>query len=130
MPAGWDSFFMAQVGASAALTGLVFVALSINLPRILEHTQLVGRAGEAVILLASPMIVGLAALVPDVAVRTTGVLCLIAALVIEAVVNRLLFSGRVAARDRPAYEYRTRFTLAEIAMLPTLVGSVVLVTAS
>src|SRR5689334_21657203 len=32
----WQSFFVAQVGASAALTGLLFVAVSINLNRILE----------------------------------------------------------------------------------------------
>src|SRR5262249_51640091 len=47
----WDSFFVAQVSASAALTGLVFVALSINLQRIMNFPQLVDRAAEALIVL-------------------------------------------------------------------------------
>jgi hypothetical protein len=43
----WESFFIAQVGASAALTGLIFVALSINLDKVMQSPQLIGRAGEA-----------------------------------------------------------------------------------
>ena len=33
---GWDNFFIAEVGASAALAGLIFVAVSLNLPKILS----------------------------------------------------------------------------------------------
>ena len=32
----WHGFFSAEVGASAALAGLLFVATSINLPRIVK----------------------------------------------------------------------------------------------
>ena len=32
--AEWESLFLAEAGASAALAGLLFVALSINLERI------------------------------------------------------------------------------------------------
>lgn len=32
----WQSFFVAQASASAALAGLLFVAVSINLSRILK----------------------------------------------------------------------------------------------
>lgn len=34
--AGWTAFFVAVISAGAALTGLVFVALSINLDRIVS----------------------------------------------------------------------------------------------
>ena len=43
--AEWESLFVAEAGASAALAGLLFVALSINLERILKGIGLPGRAG-------------------------------------------------------------------------------------
>jgi hypothetical protein len=46
-PAGWQSFFVAIISAGAALTGLLFVAVSINLDRILKAaTFLTTRAAE------------------------------------------------------------------------------------
>ena len=54
-----NGYFTAQAGAFAALTGLVFVALSNNLKKILESPGLPGRAGEAVILLVEPVLIGL-----------------------------------------------------------------------
>jgi hypothetical protein len=41
---GWANFFTAEVGAAAALSGLIIVAVSINLQRILSFPQLPGRA--------------------------------------------------------------------------------------
>ena len=48
--AEWESLFVAEAGASAALAGLLVVALSINLERILKGSGLPGRAGEARVL--------------------------------------------------------------------------------
>ena len=45
-----DVFAAALVGASATLAGLAFVAVSINISRILSVPHLPGRAGETVIL--------------------------------------------------------------------------------
>ena len=42
LTADWANFFVAEVGASAALSGLVVVAISINLSRILFFPQLPG----------------------------------------------------------------------------------------
>ncbi len=41
---GWENFFVAEVGASAALAGLIFVGVSINLNRILSLPRLPDRA--------------------------------------------------------------------------------------
>jgi hypothetical protein len=49
LAAEWANFFIAELGALAALTGFVVVAISINLPRILAYPWLPGRAGEALI---------------------------------------------------------------------------------
>lgn len=62
--AGWESFFVAEVGAAAALTGLLFVAVSINLTRILAAEHLPGRAGETLVVLGGALAVATFGLVP------------------------------------------------------------------
>jgi hypothetical protein len=41
----WKDFFVIAAGASATLVGLVIVAISVNLQRILEQPQLPSRGG-------------------------------------------------------------------------------------
>ncbi len=53
----WGSFFVAETGASAALAGLLFVAMSINLRRILEFPSLPGRAGETIAILVNALVI-------------------------------------------------------------------------
>lgn len=62
--AGWDNFFIASAGAAAALAGLLFVALSINLAQILKIPGMAARAGETLIPLAVTLVFSLLALVP------------------------------------------------------------------
>jgi hypothetical protein len=64
-PARWSDFALAQLGASAALLGLVFVGLSINLRDFVGSRQLVNRAAEAVIGLAAVLVTATAVLIPD-----------------------------------------------------------------
>jgi hypothetical protein len=62
----WHDFFVAQVGASAVLTGLVFVGVSINLEQIMSNPRygLPGRALEALIVLLAVLTVSSLLLVP------------------------------------------------------------------
>lgn len=62
--AGWSDFALAHVGASAALLGLVFVGISINLRAIVGSGPLVHRAGEAVLLLGSVLVSATVVLIP------------------------------------------------------------------
>ena len=48
---GWENFNIAEVGASAALLGLLFVGVSINLARIISLPGLPNRALLALIIL-------------------------------------------------------------------------------
>ena len=68
----WDYFFQAQVGASAALVGLIFVSISISLTRILAAPHLPGRALHALIDLFQIFVAASLMLVPQ-AVRTAGI---------------------------------------------------------
>jgi hypothetical protein len=63
--AGWAPVFSALVGASAALTGLLFVSLSINLSHVITGQGLIGRAVEVLILLTSVLILSTLLLMPS-----------------------------------------------------------------
>jgi hypothetical protein len=64
-PADWQSFYVAVVGAAAALTGLLFVAVSINLANILkEDSMLPTRAAETLGALLFVMVAAALTLVP------------------------------------------------------------------
>jgi len=71
--AEWSNFLVAEAGAAAALTGLIFVAVSINLAKILEYAGVSTRAGEAVMLLLGVLIVSSVALVPNQSDKVLGI---------------------------------------------------------
>jgi hypothetical protein len=70
--ADWANFFVAEVGASAALTGLVTVAISINLTRILAFEHLPGRAAESLFSLTAVFSLCAVALFPGIAPGALG----------------------------------------------------------
>jgi hypothetical protein len=61
----WTDFGVAAAGATATLAGLLFVAVSINIQRILQYPSLPNRAAQTLILFAMPLLVGLLLLVPS-----------------------------------------------------------------
>ncbi|GAB3199895.1 hypothetical protein GCM10027261_30680 [Geodermatophilus arenarius] len=63
-PAAWHDLAVAAVGATAALTGLLFVAVSINLGRILAFPTLPRRAAATLVLLVALLAAGVFVLVP------------------------------------------------------------------
>lgn len=63
--AEWSDLFVAVAGASAALAGLVFVAVSINIEQILEGEGLPSRALLTVVLLLGAVIVSVLGLIPQ-----------------------------------------------------------------
>jgi modulator of FtsH protease len=63
-PDAWQALFGAVAAASAALTGLLFVALSINLKRIIGTPEHLGRAREVLGQLLSLLLLSIILLIP------------------------------------------------------------------
>jgi len=70
--AGWSNYLSVLAGAAATLTGLVFVAVSINLSRVLSTPGLTGRAGESLIQLLGVVAISTTALIPQQGASALG----------------------------------------------------------
>ena len=82
--ANWAPVFSAIASASAALTGLLFVALSINLSQVLKVQGLIARAVEVLILLTSSLLVSTLNLMPGQAPQTVAIEILSVATLVAA----------------------------------------------
>lgn len=91
----WGDFFAAQVGAAAALTGLIIVGISINVARILAAPGLTGRAAETLVTPTGVLIACSFALVPHqpdwllgAELATTGLVMLLVPAAIQIAAHR------------------------------------------
>jgi len=63
-PADWQNFAVMTGSASGALTGLLFVAVSLNASRIAGHQGLRASAAQTLVLFIAPLVMALIVLVP------------------------------------------------------------------
>jgi modulator of FtsH protease len=70
---GWENFFVGELGASAALTGLVFVGVSINLTKIVAGAYLPKRVLEALMALVVVLFTNSLLLIPDQSFLAIGI---------------------------------------------------------
>jgi hypothetical protein len=125
LTAGWENFFVAEVGAAAALTGLLFVAVSINLARILAIPHLPDRAGETLVVFGGVLAVATFGLIPDQGHVALG--C-------EVGATGLLVWGATVTTQWRAYRHvdarqwlARRVAGTQLATLPFIVGGALLV---
>src|SRR5258706_8971958 len=119
--AGWENFFLAQAGASAALVGLIFVAVSINLTRILSFPALPNRAFQALMILLAILIVSSLMLIPGQSATVAGIV-----LWITVIWLNLQSLGKTEIKYRRAY--MISFAFSQVAILPYIVSGIVLLT--
>jgi hypothetical protein len=62
--AEWNTLFAVQAGAAATLTGLVFVAFSLNQSQIMTYPGLPGRAMESILQFLEVFFISTVALIP------------------------------------------------------------------
>ena len=119
----WHDFFVAQVGASAALVGLLFVAVSINLERILKFKHLPVRAMEAILQLLCLLVIATCALVPDLRETTYGVTIAAVGLITWVMQLRAVLYTR-----HSGFESVQRIIMNQLPPLPFVVAGVLMAT--
>lgn len=126
----WAGFYTAQIGAAAALAGLLFVGLSLNLTKILAYPALPNRALLALGILLAILVISSLVLIPGQSVGllgfeilAIGVLFTIAGLSIELHTLRHL-----TAQNRPTFAINLVFLIA--AVVPYVIGGAVMVAGS
>jgi modulator of FtsH protease len=117
--AGWDNFLVAEVGASAALLGLLFVAVSINLTQILKYSHLPARALEALGALLCVLVVATLLLVPGQSTFAYGVEMAATGFLTWAGQTRALF-----ASGKSVHALALRILLNQLPALSFLIGGI------
>jgi modulator of FtsH protease len=125
--AKWTDFLIAAAGATGALAGLVFVALSINLARILTLPGVAGRAAETILLLGAGLIGSLVALVPDLPPSHLGFVFLVLWLPTWGIPTAIQIQGLLRRQYYRLGLAILRFALHQIATLPLLLAGLALI---
>jgi hypothetical protein len=120
-PTEWHDLFVAVAGASAALAGLVFVAVSINIERIIKYPGLPERALETLLFLVVVLLIAIIGLIPAQSHVALGAELLVVSLGIGAGISRLdTFQGD-SGEVRLSWRL-SRWTVRGLAILPLAIG--------
>jgi len=117
----WSDFFVAQVGASAGLAGLLFVAVSINLGQILKYPHLPTRALEALVTVLCVLVISTFALVPGQLALANGLEIGGTGLVTWGIQTIALTRTR-----KSGYETLPRYFFNQVPPLPFVVSGILL----
>jgi hypothetical protein len=126
----WNDFFVATAGAAAALTGLIFVGVSISLSKILSTPTLPERALISLILLFTIMILSLLSLVPGQSNNMLGIEVLLLGIIVWAAISKIdITTYRKKEKQYKRY-YITHMVFNQFAILPYFVGAIIILSVS
>jgi hypothetical protein len=118
----WTDLFVAAAGASAALTGLVFVAVSINIQEILRLPGVPDRALATLMLLLAAVVISLLPLIPDQSDTALGLELVLVGLAFIAVIG-VTGTRSFQRADNPAVRVEL-VVLAALGTVPYVIGGV------
>jgi hypothetical protein len=123
----WSNYLAAQAGASATLTGLVFVAMSINLSSVLSMPGLTGRAAESMSQLFGVLVLSTCTLIPGQPTAALGTEILIVASALWFFQTVLQVRYMKIRRGHPRSWLVSRIVQTQIANVPFFIaGSLLL----
>jgi hypothetical protein len=122
----WSAYLSVQASAAATLTGLVFVAVSINLSRVLSIAGLTGRAWESILQLFGVVIISTTALIPGQSPLALGIEILTIALLLWLVQSMLQIRYIRSKTGHPRIWAVTRVIQTQLASIPFCVSGILL----
>lgn len=121
----WSSFFAAIVSAAAALTGLIFVGVSISLTKILSTPGVTARASQSLILLLTVLILSALCLVPHQSALLMGVEFLSVGIIVWLATLKLNIEMLRKAAVSYKKHARANIVFTQLAVLPYIVAGIV-----
>lgn len=126
-PSEWTDLFVATAGATAALAGLLFVAVSINLERILGEVGLPDRALETVLLLVGVLVISIVGLIPGQSAGALGLELLVVSIALTFQVIRMPLVREVTGKQVRVWLIG-RWAIRIAALAPLIIGGASLIT--
>ncbi|HWA90336.1 MAG TPA: hypothetical protein VG889_09895 [Rhizomicrobium sp.] len=122
----WHDFFVAEVGAAAALAGFVIVAISINLARIITYPWLPGRAAETLVAPTGVLVTSSYMLVPGQGAGQLASELVATGLAMWLVPLIIQFRTLRARTELPGRALAVRFVLTQLSALPIVAAGALL----
>jgi len=126
--AEWSTLLTVEAETAATLTGLVFVAVSINLDRIMAYPGLPGRAAESILQFLAVFLISIVALIPGQPDRVLAIEILGAGVFFWG----LQIAGQIGylrlRAGHPWWWFVLRSVLSQLATVPFLVAGIALLT--
>jgi hypothetical protein len=120
--AAWEGFAVALAGAAAVLSGLLFVAVSLNMERILRIRTLPGRAGESVILFLGALVQCAFLLIPSQPDTALAIELIITGAFITGVLLAIVVPATRSAPQIPRSWHITRYVVVLGSTVPVVLA--------
>ncbi len=122
----WNDFWMAVAGSAAALTGLIFVGVSISLKELLANPQLPSRAIQSLLLLMTVLVVSILNLIPKQSSILIGLEVLITGIIVWAITLRadLKVLPKIETKNRKYI--RQNIILTQFAVAPYIAAGIII----